>query len=89
MQCNHRRSRTSDKRVAVELLELMETAAVNDAGDDLADVECLALVLRNDSANFCSREERLLRCSDINLYICIQISCHLAWWEMRTLGFFL
>ena len=50
-----------DQRGAVVLLELVQLRAVDEAGDDLADVVGLARVGGNDAAQFGGRIQRLLR----------------------------
>src|SRR5205814_3410247 len=53
---------------AIELLELVELAAVDDAGDDVAHVVGPAHVIRDDAVDLLGRVERLLRLGERQRY---------------------
>ena len=55
----------ADQRRAIELLELVEDAAIDQAGDDLADVIGLLRIARDDAAELRRIEAGLDRISDI------------------------
>src|ERR671930_494734 len=56
--------KTADKRRRIERLELIERAAVNDAGDDLAHIVGLTRIGWNEAVNFMGVIKRLGRLSD-------------------------
>src|SRR5205807_219220 len=56
----------ADERLAVEPFELVELAAVDDAGDDFAHVVGPAGVRRNDAVDLLGRIERLARRPDLD-----------------------
>src|SRR5207253_6465503 len=55
----------ADERLAVERLELVEAAAVDEAGDDLARVDLLAEALRDEAVEVGGIDGRRLRLGDL------------------------
>jgi hypothetical protein len=53
-------SETCDQSGSVELLELIESAAINDTANDFSDIKLLLGVLGNDTVELRSWVERLL-----------------------------
>ncbi len=55
--------KAADQRLTIEFLEFLELGAINDARDDLADIERLAGIGRHDTVDFLAIEQRLARLS--------------------------
>ena len=62
----HDPGEAADERLAVELLEFLEAAAVDDPGDDLAHVERLPQVRRDDAVEFLAGRRPGLRGSAVS-----------------------
>ncbi len=58
---------SADQRRAVERLELVEFAVVDDAGDDFANIERLAQARRHDSVELVDRVARLARRAQLDI----------------------